>query len=99
MAKRNHADAPSNDVDLRKSKPEQDCWEDLCNAVVLKAVDDYRRLTKRLKRANNEKRIASIKQGKRELEKFFCSDWFNMFTTLDGKMILKRLQEEADGDD
>lgn len=99
VAKRNHADIPNTHADDWEVKPEQECWEDMCNAVVLQAVGDYRRLMKKLKRADNKERIAELEQGKRELETFFCSDWFNMFTMLDGKMILKRLQEEVDGND
>lgn len=99
MAEQNHTDVPSADVDVQKQKPEKECWEELCNAVVLQAVDDYRRLVKRLLRTDDDNKVARLKKRKRELETFFRSDWFNMFTTLDGKMILKKLQEEMDGDD
>lgn len=69
----------------------QYAYENLCNAVIETAVDDYREL----KRRNKEKdkmhgRLVTIA----EIEKFFLSNWFGKFTTIDGGYLLNLLRKE-----
>jgi hypothetical protein len=61
-------------------------YENLANAIVAQAVDDYRRLLR-------GKRVPD-KVTKKKCEKFFLSKWFESLTQVDGKKILKRLQKE-----
>lgn len=65
-------------------------YENLANAIVAQAVDDYRRLL-RGKRVQN-------KVTKKDCEKFFLSQWFESLTQVDGKKILKRLQKEYENE-
>ena len=68
-----------------------DPYENLANAIILQAVKDYRAAKKKLKR-NPKNKDAKLIVG--DCERFFCSDWFGQLTSVDGKMLLKKLQEE-----
>ena len=68
-------------------------WEALGNAVVLQAVKDYRQAYKRLKRHPND-HIAE--RDVKEIEGFFMSQHFNLFTELDGESLMYRLQDEME---
>ena len=68
-------------------------WEALGNAVVLQAVKDYRQAYKRLKRHPND-HIAE--RDVKEIEGFFMSQHFNLFTALDGESLMYRLQDEME---
>ena len=52
----------------------------LANAIILQAVKDYRH--------------TYSPQCRAEIKRFFRSDWFKVLTRLDGKMIIKRLEQE-----
>lgn len=67
-------------------------YEALGNAVVLQAVKDYRAAVKKLSHGKKNVAAESMKQ---ECERFFKSDYFNVFTTLDGRAILSRLEREV----
>ena len=57
-----------------------DPYENLANAIILRAVEDYR-LT------DNEKELE-------EIEDFFHSDWFAILTRLDPDLLIKKLRKE-----
>lgn len=57
---------------------------DLMNAVVEQAVYDYRKSY-----------IKRDKKTRAECEAFFLSGRFNLFTGLDGKVLLDRLKKET----
>lgn len=57
-----------------------DPYENLANAIILRAVEDYR-LT------DNEKELE-------EIEAFFHSDWFATLTCLDPDLLIKKLRKE-----
>ena len=68
-----------------------DPYENLANAIILQAVKDYREARKKLKkRPKNEDAKLMVE----DCESFFRSDWFTALTSLDGEMILRKLQEE-----
>ena len=67
-------------------------WEDLAQAVILQAVEDYRRARGRVRRFPDQKGAqATI----RDAERFFRSRWFAQLTDVDGEAILKRLRREV----
>ncbi|MDB2127488.1 hypothetical protein [Enterocloster clostridioformis] len=68
-----------------------DPFESLANAIILQAVKDYRTAGKKLKRNPKNK---DAKLMVEDCERFFCSDWFGQLTFVDGKMLLRKLQEE-----
>ena len=57
-----------------------DPYENLANAIILRAVEDYR-LT------DNEEELE-------EIEAFFRSDWFAILTRLDPDLLIKKLRKE-----
>lgn len=66
--------------------------EALGNAVVLQAVKDYREAVKKLSRG---KKNVVAEATKNECERFFKSTYFNIFTQLDGKVLLSQLEKEV----
>ena len=67
-------------------------YERLANAIVLQAVKDYRNALKRLKKhPRNETALYT----KREVERFFRSDWYTSLTTVDPEMLILKLNEEV----
>lgn len=69
-------------------------WQALGNAVVKQAVDDWREATRILAKPHSEATEIKYRRMKDDCERFFNSDWFNRFTELDGKDILKKLEHE-----
>ena len=71
-------------------------YEALAGAIILQAVQDYRRVLHTLKGGYEWKAAAE----KEELEKFFHSRWYGLLTALDPDYLMERLQKEAgDGED
>lgn len=56
-------------------------YQELANAIIILAVKDYRR-TKNL-------------AERKELERFFRSEWFSFLSNLNGEVLLEQLQKEA----
>ena len=69
-----------------------DSYERLANAIVLKAVKDYRHALKRLKKYPENKDALYTKL---EVERFFRSDWYTLLTAVDPEMLIQRLNEEV----
>ena len=55
-------------------------YENLARAIIVQAVRDYRN--------------SCSYQTRCSIERFFRSEWFMVLTTLNGEMLIKRLQEE-----
>lgn len=68
-------------------------WQELANAIVEQAVKDYRMEQARVKA--NPQNSDRAKAEVRKLERFFRSDWFEVLTDVDGRLILSRLKKEA----
>jgi hypothetical protein len=66
--------------------------EELCNAIIIQAVKDYREALKGVT-VGRQPRTKTI----HELERFFRSKWFTCLTTLDGERLMERLREEVKG--
>ncbi|ADU27349.1 hypothetical protein [Ethanoligenens harbinense] len=69
-----------------------DPYENLANAVILQAVRDYRTALKAL-RMNPRNKAAQTE--KESVERFFRSQWYQALTTVDGEMLIKKLNEEV----
>ena len=66
-------------------------WQDLANAIILRAVADYRRAHDRNRmRPEQPETLHEI----RNIEQFFCSEWFSVLCTLDGRKILRKLKKQ-----
>lgn len=63
----------------------------LANAIVIKAASDYRiALRCDIKHRKCPKGVDRI-----ELERFFTSGWYESLTDVDGRALMRMLQEEA----
>lgn len=69
----------------------EDSYERLANAIILSAVSDYRAALKRVKR--NQRIKTAIDEALR-IEKFFRSPWYQQLTSVDGELLIRRLQDE-----
>ena len=69
-----------------------ECIESLANAIILQAVADYRKALRILKRYPRYE--TALKEKQRD-EEFFQSEWYKQLTNVDGKMLIRRLQEEV----
>lgn len=85
-------------------------WQALANAVVIQAVNDYRSFTKMLRRLrrkvakesalNNDElaylriRIDYYSYLLREVQAFFRSEDFALYSEADGPLLLRRLERE-----
>ena len=58
----------------------QENYENLANAIILQAVDDFRK--------------SGCYQTRNSIKRFFRSAWFKVLTNVDGEMLIKRLEQE-----
>ena len=70
----------------------EDGYEALVQAIVLQAMEDYRRASRSLLRRPDR---ASARAMIRDVEQFFRSMWFVRITGLDGNAILEKLKGET----
>lgn len=67
--------------------------QNLSNAIILKAVDDYRTALKNIKKNQND---GEAKSRKAEVERFFRSSWFGSLTNIDPETLIRELREESE---
>lgn len=63
-----------------------DQWQQLADAVIEKAVEDYTRAL-----AGRGYKTKSAAAARAECEAFFLSDWFSTLSPLDGEVIIQKL--------
>ena len=63
-------------------------YENLAHAIVLQAVDDYR------KALRGKRTFDGVIIFPEKVERFFLSKWFMHLTTIEGQTIINRLQKE-----
>ena len=73
----------------------------LANAIILRAVDDYRGHLDTLKYLLktpefNGVRIVEIKRQIDKLEKFFRSEWLDELTNISGEDIIRKVRKEVE---
>lgn len=69
-------------------------YENLANAIIIRAVKDYRYILRVLKHCPMD---VWVLRQKRQIEGFFLSEWFEVLTDLDGRELLKLLRKEKYG--
>ena len=70
-----------------------DNYQDLANAIVVRAVKDYRKALKRLIRFPSS---SSAEREIKKLEEFFHSDYYKLLTSLDGELLIEKLKDELE---
>jgi len=68
-------------------------YKELADAIVLQAVSDYRRETRKLEGHPYD---ANTALNKRRIEEFFLSGWFSTLCALDGNKLLRDLNRQLD---
>ncbi len=68
-------------------------YKNLANAIILQAVKDFKPAYRRLKKYPND-RLAQ--DTVREITRFFCSQYFEALSDLDGPALLTRIMREMD---
>lgn len=66
-------------------------YEQLANAIVIYAVEDYRIVLKRCMKQPGDKKVQKERQ---KLERFFRSDWYKILTSVDGEKLMEKIKEE-----
>lgn len=66
-------------------------YENLAQAIIVMACNDYRKACKKLKK---DKWDIDARHEKRECLKFFRSDYFDRLTSLDGEQLIYMLDKE-----
>lgn len=67
-------------------------YENLANAIIVKACDDYRATLKKVKRNPNNRETM---QEALVIEKFFRSGWYSALTGVDGEYLIERIRKEV----
>lgn len=75
---------------VRRNKMEEN-WKDLGNAVIIKAVYDYRHARKVYEKNKNNYEAKSTME---EVETFLLSDHFKLFSGSSGKSLLEEIKKE-----
>ena len=66
-------------------------YEELANAIITRAVKDWRSARRKLKKnPNNREAIDELK----DCENFIRSKWFGLLSDLDGELLMQKLYEE-----
>lgn len=70
-------------------------YKALADAVIMQAVKDFRTACRMKKKFPNS---GKVEKDIREITAFFCSQYFESLTDLDGPMLLKKIIEKEGGD-
>ena len=68
-------------------------YEALANAIIIQAAKDFKAAYKRMKRFPNSK---AAQDEVRDITKFFCSQWFEQLSDVDGPTLLRKIKDEID---
>lgn len=67
-----------------------DQWDNLANAIILKAAQDYHRAKAQV--AKNPKNITA-QRTLDDCKRFFLSEWYTTLTRINGRWMLNKLDE------
>ena len=73
------------------NKQTGNAYENLANAIIAQAAEDYRAALKKIKA--HPKNKDAIDEALR-IERFFRSGWYSQLTSVDGECLIRRLQAE-----
>ncbi len=65
-------------------------YTDLANEIIIRALKDYERALRKLKRNPENKRA---KEDIEKLESFFFSEWYRILTDLDASYLIRKVKE------
>lgn len=77
---------------MAKSVSTGNPYENLANAIILTAVEDYRRaLNRYVKNPKSKEAGAEVEK----LERFFRSGWYSVLTSVDGEFLIRKIRAEV----
>ena len=76
-----------------KEECNYDPYEEIANAIVIQACNDYKKAYKQSLRRGGFVSEANAELA--ELEEFFRSDWYKQLTEVDGEFLMERLRNEV----
>lgn len=76
---------------IQRKREQSSPYNEICEAIILQAVTDYRKELKKLQRKPNKWIIEKIA----EIEEFFQSKWFQDISPIDGVWLMERLRLEV----
>jgi len=80
-----------------ESENERSPYEDLCNSIIVQASEDYTRCLVKLmtKKEDTDYIIHQYHSDKRNIEKFFRSEFYKTLTNVDGEYLISELQRRC----
>ena len=72
-----------------------DGYKELAAAIVLQAVNDFRKAAKDYKKGKNKKANMATMT---EVLEFINSEWYKCLTDIPPEMVIKKLKEELESD-
>lgn len=72
---------------------EQEAYENLANAIILLAVQDYKQAL--IHQRRHPESLSAKKEAERQ-ERFFFSEWYETLTNLNGSYLTQRIKEEIE---
>ena len=70
-----------------------DNYQNLANAIVLLAVNDYKKALKTLSIYPKDR---TVQYQKRQIEQFFLSEYYKLLTSVDGERLIRKLNEDVE---
>ena len=82
---------------MRQDLDTGDPSQNLANAIIQQAADDWRRAASYLRthKGKQSKKYWEATKAKSDCERFFLGETFEILTDLDGAYLLRRLRKEA----
>jgi hypothetical protein len=78
---------------MAKIIDEREAYENLANAIIQSAAEDYKSALLLLKK-NPDSRAAQ--EDVKRLERFFYSEWYEVLTNLDPGYLIRKMKEMVD---
>ena len=76
-----------------KEEVSYDPYEEIANAIVIQACNDYKKAYKQSLRRSGI--VGEADEELAELEEFFRSDWYKKLTEVDGEYLMERIRNEV----
>ena len=67
-----------------------ECFEDLANAIILRAIEDYRQACEVINRSQDKFILSHAKSEKERIVKFVNSEYYESLTSVPRKVILMK---------
>ena len=70
-----------------------ECFEDLANAIILRAIEDYKQACEVINRSHDKFILSHAKSEKERIIRFVYSKYYESLTGLPRKVILTKLNQ------